>query len=87
CVLDNAGKYGFGKASSFLLPDRIRLLVKQGKELAHAGDAVFNENNIGQKGGVVSILTKDNVTRKSFYKDAMIFALIPFINPELYRGD
>ena len=84
CVMNDSGEKGFGKTSSFLLPSRVSILVKRGMELAHAGDEVFNETNIGQKGGVVSVLTKDVISRKDFYRDAMVFALIPFINPDIY---
>ncbi len=40
-----------------------------------------------QTNGAVGLLSRDIVTRASYYEGAMLFALIPFKNPELYRGD
>jgi len=49
-----------------------------------ATDIVFSETNSKHKGGTIGILTNGTVTRKDFYRDAMLFALIPFVKPELY---
>lgn len=84
CVQDQTGKQGFGRSSAFLLPSAVTDLIKEGKELAEAGDIVFDETNSGQKGGTVSFLTNNIVNRKNFYMEAMIFALIPFLKPDLY---
>ena len=39
------GKYGKGRTGTFFLPKQIVELIKQGKELAEADDAVFKRNN------------------------------------------
>lgn len=84
CVLGRDEKKGFGKTASFLLPPKVGDLIDRGEELGIATDIVFNETNSKHKGGTVSILTNESITRKDFYKDAIIFALIPFLKPELY---
>lgn len=84
CVMDAAGKVGFGRTSAFLLPPKITTLIKSGVELGHATDQVFNEINTKQKGGVIDFLTKGVIDRKHFYTDAVVFALIPFVSEELY---
>jgi non-canonical (house-cleaning) NTP pyrophosphatase len=45
---------------------------------------VFGQNNTKQKMGTVGVLTENVIDRTEYYKQAVIFALIPFINPELY---
>jgi len=84
CVLSRDGVKGYGKSGSFMLPNRVGTLIEEGQELGHATDVVFNETNSKHKGGTISILTNEAITRKDFYREAMIFALIPFIKPELY---
>jgi inosine/xanthosine triphosphatase len=84
CVLGKADTRGFGRTGSFLLPPKVSELIDQGKELGTATDIAFNETNSKHKGGTIGVLTNENITRKDFYRDAMIFALIPFVKPELY---
>jgi inosine/xanthosine triphosphatase len=85
CVLSKEGKRGYGKTSSFQLPETVGMLIAEGKELGDATDTVFREKNSKQKGGVIGILTNGVVTRKDFYRDALIFALIPHVKSELYQ--
>ncbi len=84
CVLNHMGQEGNGRTSAFMLPPPITELIKSGMELASATDVVFKDTNSGQKGGAVGFLTNDVVTRKDFYIDALIFALVPFIKSDLY---
>lgn len=80
------GPEGSGKArtASFDLPPKIRELIHQGIELGIADDMVFKRSNSKQKNGAVGILTHDLIDRASYYEPAVILALIPFVNQELY---
>lgn len=84
CILNKSGVESFGRTGSFLLPHKISELIDQGEELGIATDIVFNQINSKHKSGAVAALTNDIITRKDFYRDALIFALIPFLKPELY---
>lgn len=72
------------KTSTFLLPPEVASLVSGGMELGHADDKVFGRTNSKEKDGAVGILTKGLINRAEYYEQALIMALIPFINPELY---
>ena len=78
------GKYGAGRTTSFYLPESVRKIIHEGKELGDACDLIFNESNMKQKEGTVGILTANNITRTKYYIDPVIMALIPFKNPDLY---
>ncbi len=78
-------KYGKGRTGTFFLPPKIAELIKQGKELGEADDIVFGRSNSKQSNGSVGILTGDVIDRTKYYTEAMIFALIPFKNKELYE--
>jgi len=85
CVLNREGKAGYGRTSSYQLPPKIVDLLKEGKELSDAGDIVLNDEKIGQKGGVIGVLTDEQISRADFYSDALRFALLPFTKQDLYK--
>ena len=78
------GKIGKARTGTLFLPSKISKLIHQGKELGEADDIVFGMENSKQGIGTVGILTKNASNREKFYTEAVVFALIPFINPELY---
>ncbi len=82
-VLDRQ-RMGKGRSGAFALPKKVADLVRQGVELGEADDRVFSRNNSKQKNGAVGLLTDDAIDRAGLYIPAVIFALIPFKNPDLY---
>ncbi|MFS8130953.1 MAG: inosine/xanthosine triphosphatase [Candidatus Dojkabacteria bacterium] len=83
-VVSNKEKVGKGRTGEFILPQKISELIRGGMELGDADDKVFGGTNSKQKNGSIGILTKDVLTRATFYEPAVVMALIPFVNPELY---
>jgi inosine/xanthosine triphosphatase len=75
---------GRGRSGEFFLPEKVAELVRAGVELGEADDRVFSRNNSKQGNGAIGLLTNDIIDRKSLYIPAVVFALIPFKNPELY---
>lgn len=75
---------GKGRSAAFFLPPNISELVRQGKELGEADDLVFQRSNSKQSNGAIGILTGDAVDRTDLYEMAVIMALVPFRNPELF---
>ena len=84
-VVKSNSMEGKARTSTFILPPAVAELVKGGMELGHADDLVFKRNNSKQKNGAVGILTRDLIDRTSYYEQALILALIPFINKEIYK--
>lgn len=79
------GQIGKGKTGTFFLPPRVAELLKQGMELGKADDIVFQKTNSKQDNGAVGLLTGNASTRTLYYVEAVVFALIPFKNPDLYH--
>ncbi len=73
---------GESRSASLSLPKAVLEMVEQGKELGHAMDAHYSTDNIKQKGGAIGLLTQMKLTRSSVYHQALILALIPFLNPQ-----
>ena len=75
---------GKGKSGTFYLPPKIAALVRQGKELGEADDIFFERSNSKQENGAIGILTGNIIDRAALYETAVVLALVPFKNPELY---
>lgn len=83
-VLHRSGKSSQSKTGTFYLPPPVVALIQDGMELGHADDLVFQSQNSKQKGGSVGLLTHGLITREGYYQQAMVLALIPFLNESLY---
>lgn len=84
-VILSKDKQGKARTGTFFLPSKVVDLIMQGKELGEADDIVFGHSNSKQKNGAVGLLTNNLTDRTQFYVEAMVLALIPFINPKLYQ--
>ncbi|TFV95965.1 non-canonical purine NTP phosphatase [Algoriphagus kandeliae] len=84
-IEDKNGKSGQAQTGTFYLPAPIADLVKQGVELGKADDQFFSQENSKQQGGSVGILTKGKLDRKNYYSQAVLLALIPFVQKDLYK--
>lgn len=76
--------YGNGKSGTFFLPAKVAQLVRQGKELGEADDIIFGRSNSKQENGAIGILTGNVIDRAALYETAVILALVPFKNTDLY---
>lgn len=83
-VVLSKSQQGKARTASFVLPKKIQVLVEEGVELGVADDIVFDRENSKQQNGAVGILTNDLITRATYYEQAAILALIPFLKEELY---
>jgi inosine/xanthosine triphosphatase len=78
------GTIGKGRTGTFFLPPKVAELVAQGMELGKADDIIFSRTNSKQENGAVGLLTNNVIDRTSYYTEAVVLALIPFKNKELY---
>jgi inosine/xanthosine triphosphatase len=76
---------GQARTGTFFLPPAVAELIRQGKELGEADDIVFGRSNSKQENGAVGLLTNNVINRAQLYEHAMILALIPFKNENLYQ--
>ena len=83
-ILHRSGKNSQSKTGTFYLPPQVVALIREGMELGHADDLVFKAQNSKQQGGSVGLLTQGVITREAYYQQAMVLALIPFMNDSLY---
>ncbi|MDA0149771.1 inosine/xanthosine triphosphatase [Vibrio sp. LaRot3] len=86
-VIESDTHRGESRSASLMLPPAVVEKLSADNELGTVMDEVFATNNIKQKGGAIGLLTKDLLTRSSVYHQALILALIPFINPEHFPAN
>ncbi|GAA4435986.1 inosine/xanthosine triphosphatase [Pontibacter saemangeumensis] len=75
---------GKARSGTFFLPKAVSELVERGVELVTADDLVFSRTNSKQAGGAIGILTDNVLDRKQLYEQAVVLALVPFKNQQLY---
>ena len=83
-VIEHQGKISTARSASLPLPPLALTKIAQGMELGDVMDEMFAQQNVKQKGGAIAMLTHHLLSRSSVYQQALILALIPFLNPELY---
>ena len=83
-VVSDGKNYSNARTGSFTLPPEVARLISQGMELGDADDIVFKKKNSKQQNGAVGLLTNDLLTREKLYHQAVVLALIPFTNQQLY---
>lgn len=83
-VVLSRDRQGESRSATFALPSRVAELVRQGTELGEADDIVFARTSSKTKNGAVGLLTAEVIDRVALYEPAVILALIPFRNQELF---
>ncbi|MFY2509597.1 inosine/xanthosine triphosphatase [Vibrio pectenicida] len=83
-VIESTKRRGESRSASLILPPLVLKNLLNANELGDVMDDVFGTENIKQKGGAISLLTQDILTRSDVYHQALILALIPFTNTEYF---
>jgi inosine/xanthosine triphosphatase len=83
-VIQSKNQSGKARTGTFYLPPAVAALIHQGMELGEADDQVFGRIDSKKENGAIGILTGDIVDRTALYEQAVILALVPFKNPDLY---
>ena len=86
-IIESEQRRGESRSASLMLPPHVLEGLHLGKELGDVIDEEFGTNNIKQKGGAIGLLTNHLLTRSSVYHQALILALIPFINQEHFADN
>ena len=73
-------RIGEARTVTLPLPPAVKMLVDQGLELGDANDQVFSTVNSKHQGGACGLLTKGIYTREGVYTEALVIALVPFVN-------
>lgn len=81
-LITNGSIIGKARSASLALPSEVLAQLKPTNELGTVLDEKYGTKHIKQKGGAIGLLTHNALSRAEVYVQALILALIPFINPE-----
>ena len=79
-VIDLYGRITTGHSAGFIIPQKVTEEILKGVELEVAFDRVYNTKNVGEKNGVVGVLTKNRVKRALLVEQAVLMAFVPRLN-------
>jgi len=86
CVIrDRLGNISFGGGLMLPLPPAIVRDLETGLELGDATDRLYRVQGSKRAGGVVGHLSKGLETRQQAYESIFTYALVKFLNPEIYE--
>ena len=86
-IIDRENHITYGLSPAFQIPPFfVNKVLNEGIELEVVVDNYFGTKNIGIKGGFISILTKNRITREELTELAVAMALIPRIWRKLYQS-
>ncbi len=84
-IVDPSGRVSLGHSSGYMLPhDAMEKLFKEGKELERWAESVSGISEVGDKGGIISYLTKGVMNRTELTEQCVVTALIPWLHRDLY---
>ncbi|MER3427365.1 MAG: DUF84 domain-containing protein [Pyrinomonas sp.] len=76
----------FGAGPSIQVPPRIAAcVIEQARELGEVIDEIAGEQDVRSRQGAWGVLSRNLITRAMSFEMALIAALAPFYNGELYR--
>lgn len=84
-IVDRSLEVTYGLSSSFAVPGWIadKLVEGKYKELEPVVEGIYGVKDIGEKGGFVSMLTQNTVSREDLSYQATLMALIPRLKHNL----
>jgi inosine/xanthosine triphosphatase len=84
-IVDASGKVSFGHSAGYMLPgDAMEKLLAEGEELERWAEEVSGIKEVGDKGGIVSHLTKGRMTRTDLTDQCVTTALVPWLMRDIY---
>ncbi|MGF1722257.1 inosine/xanthosine triphosphatase [Vibrio kyushuensis] len=86
-VIESLHQRGESRSASLMLPPEVIKKLATANELGDVMDEVFGTHNIKQQGGAIGLLTKNQLSRSGVYHQALILALIPFVNPSHFPSN
>lgn len=84
-VEDRKGRTGTGVSAGLELKGKLLAAILGGQELGEAFAEQHGAREVGNKNGLYGMSTNDAVTRESATREAVIFALAPFVHPEYFE--
>ena len=88
-IINEARKISLGSGIAFEYPNFVvdQILQDQEKEIGEIIGKLADNENLKNEAGAISFLSKNNIKRTEILTEAVICALLPFVNIELYNSN
>jgi len=87
CAIYDGNNITIGASSGFEYPPSVIKEVLNGVEVGDVMDKVTGVNDLGQKKGAVSYLSRDMLNRTENTEECVLTAMIPRMNNDIYFKD
>ncbi|NLI73310.1 MAG: inosine/xanthosine triphosphatase [Euryarchaeota archaeon] len=84
-IIDKCGHVTIGHGSGFKYPSEVARRVREGYSVGQAFEDIYGEEDVGRREGAIGYLTNGLMDRTSLSEQAVLAALVPRIQPELYQ--
>ncbi|MBS3765182.1 inosine/xanthosine triphosphatase [Candidatus Bipolaricaulota bacterium] len=84
-LIDRDGKSYIGGGGRLKLPNSVASRIREGEELGPIMDEITGKEEVKRGPGAIGVFTDEIITRQSAYRNALVFALAKYLNPELYN--
>ncbi len=86
-VIGHNGDLTIGLSPAFQVPPRLIRLVTEGRvrELEEAVEITYGVADVGERGGLIHLLSKGLMDRPHLTEEAVLMALLPWVNEDAYR--
>ncbi len=84
-IVDREGCVSIGFSQGFMLPSVWTDRVLEGVELGDIASKELKRPGIGVRQGLIAYLTSGLISRGDLTFDALVMALVPRLNPQLYK--
>lgn len=74
-VIHGNGMSSMGMSSGFLVPTEVSEQIKMGIPMSQAADSAFGTSNLGQKEGLIGLITDNRLRRNEYIGQAVMLAL------------
>lgn len=80
-VIDNNETITIGSSAGFQLPDEVtKMVLIERMEVDKAVEFLYGIKDIGEKRGIIDLMTKGMISRKELIRNALIMAIAPRIS-------
>jgi inosine/xanthosine triphosphatase len=84
-IADLSGRVSLGHSAGYSLPrEAMEKLFRDGEELERWAESVSGIAEVGDKGGLISHLTKGKMSRTDLTEQCVVTALIPWLHRDVY---
>lgn len=83
-VVDKNGKVGLGSSARFEVSIKIAKKLGKGYELNHALKELTGRDKVGNKEGMMGMITRGKLPRATAYSHGILFAFAPFVSDKKF---